>query len=199
MKTLGPVVAAMLGIALAATGHAATGDAGRGMGPAAGNAPAQVIPAQATPGRWGAVPADRVVRRVQQAGVYCGWVGDGYQADCLADQYAQIARTLPQTAGWDPVRAALAEAERGLADVVTRHRDRATPSTRPEDRGNPSTVRAERALRRVLPSGAGAALRVVSDLETRLLRSVSGSDERAAAFVRVAAAIGSNKQLLRSG
>jgi hypothetical protein len=177
----------------------ACGVALAGMGGATVPLPVQFAQGQGQ-GVWGAtdVPTTRVVRRVQQAAVYCDWLGAPFAPDCLADQFAQIARTLPETAGWDPLRAALAEAERGMAEVVRRYADPTARTVRPDERGNPATVGAGRVLRKTLPPAAAAARRVVEETETRLLRSVARSDQRAAAFRRIAAAIGSTKTLLRS-
>ena len=162
--------------------------------------PAQWAQAQGQ-GRWGPVPdatVDRVVFRIGQANAYCGWLGAEWVADCLADQYDQIARGLPRTAEWNPVRAVMAQAAGQMAEVARAAALPGVRPARPDEAGKPTQVGAGRALQRTQPRALPAAARLLDETETRLLRSVGGSDQRAAAFRRVAAAVGAGRVLLRS-
>ena len=151
--------------------------------------------------RWGPIAdatVSRVEFRIRQANAYCGWLGGDWVADCLADQYAQIATALPRAAEWNPVRRVLAEGAEAMAQVARAAALPGVRPARPAEAGNPTQVAAGRALQRVGAQAARTALATLDLLETQLLRSVSGSDARAAAFRRVAAAVGSGRVLLRS-
>jgi hypothetical protein len=171
-----------------------------------GDAP--LIPVQATPGGqpaaprvWGPVPgvvADRVVFRVNQANAYCAWLGDNWVADCLADQYDQIARGLPRTDDWNPVRRVMAEAAARMNQTARSNPAAGVRPARPDEAGRPTQASAGRALQRTSSRAVPLAARIVAETETLLLRSVAGTDQRAAAFRRVAAAVGSGVILLRS-
>lgn len=167
-----------------------------------GEAPApQAEVRRQAPRVWGPVPgvvADRVVFRVNQANAYCAWLGDNWVTDCLADQYDQIARSLPRTDDWNPVRRVMAEAAVAMNAVARRNAAPGVRPARPDEAGRPTQASAGRALQRTAARAVPQAARLVAETETLLLRSVSGSDQRAAAFRRVAAAVGSGRILLRS-
>lgn len=173
-----------------------------GQGAEGGDRPATGTgPQRQAPRIWGPVPgvvADRVVARVNQANAYCAWLGDNWVADCLADQYDQIARGLPRTDDWNPVRRVMAEAAVAMSDVARRNAAPGVRPARPDEAGRPTPNGSGRALQRTAARAVPLAARIVAETETRLLRSVSGSDQRAAAFRRVAAAVGSGRTLLRS-
>jgi hypothetical protein len=152
--------------------------------------------------RWGPIAdatVDRVEFRVRQAVAYCGWLGGDWVTDCLADQYDQIARGLPAAAEWNPVRRVLAAAAAEMGAVARANPAPGIRPARPSEAGNPTQAAAGRALQRTRASAVPAARTLAADIETRLLRSVAGSDARAAAFRRIAVAVGTGRTLLRSG
>jgi hypothetical protein len=144
--------------------------------------------------------ADAIIRRLDEVNRYCDWFEPRYRIDCIADQYAQIVRGLSADPAYDPLRTALNDGARRLERVVAGNRA-AGASTDPArfDARNP-TVRASRALR---PTATGAVARraasaVIGETATVLLRAAAAGDQRRAPFQRIAAAIESNKVLLRS-
>lgn len=141
----------------------------------------------------------RIEARLREITTYCRWLGSGYEASCLADQYGQMRRWLPQNNAYAPLRQALWQAERNMDEVVRRHGVAGEAAVRPNRRGNPTGLSASRALSRTQGAAAARAARAVVDqTATVLLRSTPASDPRRLAFQRVAVALGTNKVILRS-
>ncbi|TDK46856.1 hypothetical protein [Antarcticimicrobium luteum] len=149
----------------------------------------------------------QVVASLQQATRYCGWLkrdGKGaYVIDCLAERLDDVNRRMAGTSGYEEVRAVLDEATRDLNRIARANRATAQRPTRFRTQDADGTVtRTNRALVPVDPARQQAAvaqaLAVISEAETRLLRSADDPAARSVQYQRIAAAVGSNKVLLRS-
>jgi len=149
----------------------------------------------------------QIVAALQQATRYCGWLkrdGKGeYVIDCLAERIDDVSRGMAGQRGYAQVRAVLDETARGLNDVARANRAAAQRPTRfrTKDKGGAVTT----TNRRLVPvegarqqAAVAQALAVIGEAETRLLRSAEDPATRGAQFQRIAAAVGSNKVLLRS-
>ncbi|MDX2484775.1 MAG: hypothetical protein QNK42_14050 [Pseudodonghicola sp.] len=149
----------------------------------------------------------QVVATLQQATRYCGWLerdGKGeFVIDCLAERLDDVNRRMAGTSGYEDVRAVLDQTTRDLNRIARDNRAAGQQPKRFRSKDADGTVtRTRRALVPVDPTRQQAAvtqaLAVISEAETRLLRSGSAGTASGAQFQRIAAAVGSNKVLLRS-
>lgn len=112
-----------------------------------------------------------------------------YRYDCYSQVYGQAAAQMNGIAGYAEARRVLVGVERSLNRTVSRNLDRRAPQVR---MGNQQfrAIKAES-----LPTAKAAFIATLEEAETRLLRSPSGGSDH---VVQIAAAINSNKILLRS-
>lgn len=142
-----------------------------------------------------------IVRSMEAATRYCEWVEPKeYVIDCLSERLDDVKKGISGKAGYDDVRAVLADSSRKLRDIARRNRSQDLPRTRFKREG-PDAEQTNRALVAVdsarLDGAAAQALTVIREAETRLLRSSNDAATRAQ-FQQIASAMGSNKVLLRS-
>ncbi|WP_095587993.1 hypothetical protein [Actibacterium ureilyticum] len=133
---------------------------------------------------------------------FCGALKDRtYQIDCLAERMRAAAAALPADAAMAPARQALQQAATRLERTVSTYRDSAKPPVRAR-RGGANPVATARPLAPVrapdLAVAQAEALSILEETETILLRSADQSAERALSYRQIAAAVDSNKVLLRS-
>lgn len=144
----------------------------------------------------------RIEAWLQDSDAYCGDLKAEYRVDCLADQYEQIAKSLPRSGDYNRLRTILAQAARDLDAVVKKNAARNVASIRPKKKADAPRAFAKRDLRAVRKSqtanAARAAERSVQEAQTRLLRSSENSRRRKIPFTRVANAMDSNKRLFRA-
>lgn len=143
-----------------------------------------------------------VVASIQSATRYCKLVQPNeYVIDCLAERLDDLSKQLQGQEGFEEVRAVLETTSNELNDIARQNRsDSLAPAT--FSTKGPSPVRTSRRLVPVddakLDVAVSQALAVIGEAETLLLRSAEQSADRAIQFQQIAAAIGSNKVLLRS-
>ena len=164
-------------------------------------------PGREPPGETGAATTAQVVASLQQAPRYCGWLrNDGkgeFVIDCLAERLENVNRRMSGLQGYGAVRGVLDDTARQLNDIARANRAAGQRPTRFRTTEADGTV--TRTDRRLVPVDAARqeaavaqALAVIEEAETRLLRSAESPAARGAQFQRIAAAMGSNKVLLRS-
>lgn len=143
-----------------------------------------------------------IVRQLNQNQRLCEAMGDEYNIACFAQTYRELANEIPANGDYAEAREAILDAARELDNLVRRNIDRSKPavtarlttSTGQTVRTPPiAAVRADRA-----PQLRQQAANILEEAETVLLRSASSDSTRAIHFQRIAAAVGSNKVLLRS-
>ena len=142
------------------------------------------------------------VRRFEQSEQICESLGDEYRVACFAQTYRELANEIPANGDYAEAREVVLETARELDDLVRRNLDRQKPAlTARLTTSAGETVRTPpiRAVRedRVANLNEQAA-DILEEAETVLLRSASSDASRAIHFQRIAAAVGSNKVLLRS-
>lgn len=132
----------------------------------------------------------------------CRQIPVGYKIDCLSVQYAKIARLLPKGGDYGVVRDVLTRASEDLHKIAKDNRDRTEDKTdfavqldgRRETVGKPIHP-----IRPAAQAAANAAaIRVIQEAQTVLLRSTENSNRRKVHYQRIAMALESNKVLLRS-
>lgn len=143
-----------------------------------------------------------LTRRMSEINEYCGPVDSAYRIDCLAEQYRQIAKSLPKHGDHRRVSEALHKAADDLEAIVAANLDTAAPTITPAPQAKAPRAKAVRKIRAVqkkrIVVAERAAAKVVTELETVLLRSSESSRRRKKPFEQVAAVVNSNKRLLRS-
>lgn len=140
----------------------------------------------------------QAVERINLAHDFCGRLTrKEYVIDCLAAEMDAAADALPSTPEYAPAKAALKEGSRKLAQIVTDNRSSSLPSGVARDSGHatPRPIRAVETSR--MDVATDAAIGVIEETGTILLRSSETSAE-AAGFVAISTAVRSNTILLRS-
>lgn len=140
-----------------------------------------------------------IVSDIRAVRLECDHYEPGYRLDCLKQGFDLVARRIPRSGAYAPVRTIIEQASRDLGRIVAAnadHNQALQPST-----GNPRFKARRRftAIRQdTLKSAFKQAEAVIREAETQLLRSTENSEKRAIHFQQVSAAIGSAKVLLRS-
>lgn len=139
---------------------------------------------------------------LQDARRFCAAVPDpAYQIDCLSERLQAAAESLRGDPELEPARQALLQAAADLQRTVAKYREPAKPPIR-ASRGGAKPIRTSRPIVPVreqdLATAKAEALNILEETETVLLRAADRSSERALSFQTIAAAVGSNKVLLRS-
>lgn len=116
-----------------------------------------------------------------------------YHIDCLSEGYVRAASLVPPDDIFGPSRQAILGAAARL-DTVARSNQAATLPT-VTTRGRARPLRAVDPQRQA--AATAAAVRIIEETETLLLRSAGTSAQRTA-FAQIAEAVGSSKALLRS-
>ena len=144
---------------------------------------------------------EKFVQQFSDAGDFCRALDPLYRIDCLRAQFEKIARNLPQTGDYAPLRVALVQAVSQLDKVVKANKDGAGKVIAPRLRSQPQVERI-RPIVPILPERQAAASRqaaaVVDELSTVLLRSALNSERRQIAFRDIATAIDGTAVLLRA-
>ena len=143
-----------------------------------------------------------IVTQLRQIELLCQAMGDEYRIACFAQTYRELAKDIPANGDYVEAKAAILDAANKLDAVVRSNVDRRKPALRARMKTGSGTtvttpaiaaVRADRA-----PQLNQQAANIVAEAETVLLRSASSDARRAIHYQRIAAAVGSNKVLLRS-
>jgi len=142
------------------------------------------------------------VAQIQQIGEICEASPDEYQIGCYAAMYRELAADIPANGDYAEVKEILEDTARDLTALTRANRDKAKPRVRVSaTKSNGQTVTTP-PITPVKPETIvplrQAAANVLEEAETKLLRSASSDAKRAIHYQKIAAAVGSNKVLLRS-
>jgi hypothetical protein len=144
------------------------------------------------------------VQALEDATRFCAAVPSEYAIDCLAERLQAVARTLPTDGALGDSRKVLADTAARLNAVARSNADAGKPRQRFAAPSLPRPVESSRPLTPVAPAAQdeanAAAVAILDQAETLLLRSSATAVAAPAApeIERMAAAIASNKVLLRS-
>ncbi|MCR8723212.1 hypothetical protein [Frigidibacter sp. ROC022] len=118
-----------------------------------------------------------------------------YRIDCLGEGYTRTAADIPDNATFGDAREAVARAASQLSGLAAANR---APAALPDVK----VPEAKRSVRPVSPeklkAAQAAALEIIEETETVLLRSSDIKPSQSAAYEKIAAAVNSSKVLLRS-
>lgn len=177
---------------------------------AAGASPSVFVPSFAvtagvsTPSTGGLSNANtnQVVSILTSGQAFCASVSDGaYAIDCLAERMGAAAAAMPDTGEYADARAALLQGAARLNALAVANADPVLPraTARQARAGGIRTSRPLVPVRKDrLADMAVQAEQIVAETRTLLLRSSEASTARKVHYSRIAAAVDSNKVLLRS-
>ena len=133
---------------------------------------------------------------------FCSFFPRTVEISCLADRYRSLAQELPRTGDYAPVRQVLEYGADRLDRIAAENGSNAPPKrfqVNPPGFAAPVVTAPLVEIPQSRQRAADAAARdVIDQMETVLLRSAENSRRRAVHFQEIAAAIDSNKVLLRS-
>ncbi len=143
-----------------------------------------------------------IVTLISTINVTCGPNVDArYRLDCLRISYIELARSMPATGDYLPVREALLTAADQLDRIIAGNLDPAAPTIRPREGGRDRAPRLA-PVRAVAPdriaAANAAAADIVSEASLLILRSGKDPKRRSAHYIEIAAAVDNNVILLRS-
>jgi len=146
---------------------------------------------------------ESILAAIDLAVDFCsGLSGSGYLIDCIGYSLWEISNAIPETGDYAEAREALQTAGLAIEALARRNADPTRPRGVARTPG-PEGITTTRPLTPVSPAAESALAETVIDIieeaETVLLRSAESSAQRRVHYQRIAAAIGSNKVLLRSG
>lgn len=148
--------------------------------------------------------ADFIVGRLQQIQRICNAINAEYKLDCLATSYLSLTNDLRNIGGDSGVRQSLERTSAKLRTLVASNLDRTKPALRAHltDPESGARILSTLPIRAVQTERLSAvrqqAVTVLEETETVLLRSATRSTGKSVLYQRVAAAVRSNKVLLRS-
>ncbi|MEX5580053.1 hypothetical protein [Pseudophaeobacter sp. A-200-2] len=141
----------------------------------------------------------QVVVRLNAIREFCSDSG-AYLVDCMAERMEQLSVGMSGLSGYQDVRKTLGQTAGELRKIARDNRDPQAPRARVQH-GDPR-LKSSRPLVAVASDrkrqAAAAAISALEEAETILLRSAAQSTARAVQYQQIAAALGSNKVLLRS-
>ena len=140
-------------------------------------------------GQISAATTNAVIKLLTSGVRGCQRLDKVYRYDCYGQVYGQAAGQLAGNAAYEQARIILSDVERSLSRTVRRNQDRRAPQVRMGSQ----QFRAIRAD--ALPAAKTEFIAALEQAETRLLRSSAGAGDH---HIRIAAALNSNKLLLRS-
>ncbi|KIC07814.1 hypothetical protein RA19_22070 [Leisingera sp. ANG-M1] len=172
--------------------------------PASAQAPGSIVYTVVVPaGEFGSAAfLAELLGTLAAAKAFCRSTGDSaLQVDCLSERLENAAAGIPQGTDYDEVRGVLKDTSDRLKRLARQNRDPDRRRVTVASTANP----AERTTRPLTPVSAAAqaevnlqAARILEDAATVLLRSSEQAQARQNQYAQIAAAIDSNKVLLRS-
>lgn len=142
------------------------------------------------------------VKLLDEAQAFCAAMPDpAYRLDCISERLNYVAWKMPKTGPYADSRRALEAASQKLERTARRYGDGTKPANNFSSQGAvpQSTERPLRAIRPNLQAAAALQARaILAEATTVLLRSSAQTPEIKPQIAAIAAAVGSNKVLLRS-
>ncbi|MEO0913869.1 MAG: hypothetical protein AAFY59_12910 [Pseudomonadota bacterium] len=143
-----------------------------------------------------------IVSRINAARDFCRRVpAQEYTIDCLGDALQTIAADIPADGDYGEAKEALADAAQKLRSLATSNASRELPrgTVRVQrEGGRSSATPLTPVARETLAQSNAAAVSIIEEAETVLLRSAANSAARRVHYQQIATAVGSTKVLLRS-
>lgn len=132
----------------------------------------------------------------------CGKLPTEFHVTCLRDRLGEVARALPESGDYAPMREALTQAVDRLGAVASQNAETGAPTRQFHFKDRKGEVTATGALvpleQAAIPSAHAQAIQILEQTQTILLRSAENSRKRAVHFERISDTLDSSKVLLRS-
>lgn len=144
---------------------------------------------------------DQALGLLNRSASLCANAPREYRLDCVILHLRRAAAVLPQFGAGADTRRVLSDTANRLEGLLRRNLDPGRPAIRLKTADSPLepvTPRLRAVRKETVAAVNREAARVLAEAETLLLRSASRAGPERAEFTRIAAAIGSNKLLLRS-
>lgn len=136
---------------------------------------------------------DKVLLRLREAEDQCQKLPFEYRVDCLSKGYRAASNEMRRAPDYNGARQAIDQAAKKLDQLVKANQDKAAPIIRA---GNLRRIRAVK--KATVPQVLKQAQAVVTEAETKLIRSAGSSKKKLLHYTQIAEAVGSTKKLLRS-
>lgn len=141
-----------------------------------------------------------IVVAIEAGGGFCAQVPEEYLVSCIAQSLRTTAAAMPTAGDYGESRKILLESARKLEKIVTDNKDTSKPAVSITSKRGKKKIKLDR-VTPIKPEKAkvakSQAVAVLAEAETRLLRSPDNS-QKSLAYQKIAAAVDSNKILLRS-
>ena len=144
---------------------------------------------------------DELTTRIRESSDFCSTLEPQYYIDCLGNQVEQLARLIPPVGDYEDMRRILRQTGERLDALAEANEDTSKPRIRPRESSSverPKTASRPLKATSTSPAVAAAAVEIIEEAQTRLLRSAPSQASKAAHYQRMAEALDSNKILLRS-
>ncbi|MEM7438925.1 MAG: hypothetical protein AAF393_04945 [Pseudomonadota bacterium] len=138
------------------------------------------------------VTTSKITRPMRAALKECPTLKKTTNVSCLAAAFRRAAREADNQQQYSKAREILNDAAKKLDALARRNEDKAVPKTT----GKNGRYRAVKP--KAVPAVNRAALKIVQETETKLLRSTGNSKARRQHYQDIAMAVGSTKKILRS-
>lgn len=144
---------------------------------------------------------DVISQQLEKGAELCGRTPEAYRIDCLALNYRETAKKLASRGDYGEARTVLLDTADQLDALVKSNRDRTKPRVHVKEKPDGPKLH-RRALKPVKSQSVASvkrqAIPILEEASTKLLRSASSSSTKSVHYQRIAAAVSSNKVLLRS-
>jgi hypothetical protein len=165
--------------------------------------PPRPAPRTPPPGGSGVDIGPGVAQSLIAINAFCAGIGDAtYRVDCLAERMEEVARSIPTDGPYADSRAALLDAAERLRALAAENADPVKGKKTFATAGDDQKQRNSRPITPVASARLAAvqaeAVAILTLTQTVLLRSSETQTASAAQIQQIAAAVGSNKVLLRS-
>ncbi|MCX7560414.1 hypothetical protein OS190_12625 [Sulfitobacter sp. F26204] len=142
-----------------------------------------------------------ILSQLEKGADLCEKTPGAYEIDCLSLNYRETAKKLAERGDYGEARTVLLDTADQLDALVQSNRDSTKPRIQVKDKSNGRKLH-KRALTPVKPQSLARvkrqAIPILEEASTKLLRSASSSSTKSVHYQRIAAAVSSNKVLLRS-
>lgn len=152
----------------------------------------------------GIATTNLMVARITELARLCETASPGHRIDCLGKGYLRVARGMPKGSAYRPIRTELFRTGKALREIARQNSDDrrssdsgATGAIRGGEAANgPSSFRLVKEAN--LAAANSAAIAVIQEAQTRILRSAENSHRRRVHYRRIAVAMDSSTRILRS-
>ena len=156
---------------------------------------------QKSPTQMSAVAIGNLLTTLQNAQKFCQIiknVSPEYTIDCISERLAYASRQIAYDRNFAEISKALSDAADKLNGIAQQNRNQSAKSRRYKSGGQRNTRALTPVTQANIYKANAQARAVIEETQVVLLRSSEGSEKSEAQFQQIAAAVGSNKVLLRT-